>query len=174
MSSRWSWVTGGIALGLLNLIIFASGNHLGTTTAYAQTTGYISQFFAPNFIPAETWTAGTCGGSSTLQVGWQWILVLGVFLGGLGGRIIHGRPSDGDVPSMWMQRFGNRPRLRYIHSFAGGFLLLFGARLAGGCTSSHIISGMSQMAVSGILFALAVFAAGIPAALLLYRKTEVA
>ena len=48
--------------------------------------------------------------------------------------------------------------------------MLIGSRLAGGCTSSHIISGMSQMAVSGLLFGVAVFASGIPAALLIYRR----
>lgn len=170
MSNRWSWVAGGIALGLWNLIIFMTGNHLGTTTAYAQTTGYITQFFAPNLVPAETWTSGTCGGTSALQAGWQWFLVLGVFMGALGGRLLHKQPAGEDVPSIWRQRFGNRPSLRYTHAFAGGFLLLFGARIAGGCTSSHIISGMSQLAVSGLLFGLAVFAAGIPTALLLYRK----
>jgi len=40
-------------------------------------------------------------------------------------------------------------------------LIIFGARLAGGCTSGHIISGMTQLAVSGVLFAAAVFASGL-------------
>lgn len=174
MFGRWSWVKAGIALGILNIIIFLSGNHLGTTTAYAQTTGYITQFFAPNLVAPDVWTSGTCGGSGTLQVGWQWILVLGIFLGGLIGRILYRQPTGEDVPAMWKERFGNRPYLRYSHAFIGGFLLLFGARIAGGCTSSHVISGMSQMAVSGIIFGIAVFAAGIPTALLLYKRGGVA
>lgn len=170
MSGRWSWVTAGIVLGLWNLLIFLSGNHLGTTTAYAQTMGYLTQFFAPGLVPGEQWTAGTCGGSGSLQAGWQWFLVFGIFAGALVGRIVHRQPAPEAVPGSWRERFGDRPRLRYLHAFLGGLLLLFGARLAGGCTSSHIISGMSQMAVSGIFFGLAVFAGGIPTALALYRK----
>ncbi|MEW6276381.1 MAG: hypothetical protein AB1556_14900 [Bacillota bacterium] len=62
MSGRWSWVTAGIVLGVWNLLIFLSGNHLVTTTAYAQTMGHLTQFFAPGLAPAEQWTAGTCSG----------------------------------------------------------------------------------------------------------------
>jgi uncharacterized protein len=172
MKAKWSWVTGGVALGVWNILIFLSGNHLGTTTAYAQTTGYVTQFFSDSFIPVSSWTAGTCGGSGTLQVGWQWMLVLGVFLGGLLGRVIHGKGTQEveKIPETWVERFGNRPKLRLSHAFIGGFIMLIGSRLAGGCTSSHIISGMSQMAVSGLLFGAAVFASGIPTAILLYRR----
>ena len=108
-------------MGVWNILIFLSRNHLGTTTAYAQTTGYITQFFSNTLIPVATWTAGTCGATGILA--------------------------------------------------AGGFIMLIGSRLAGECTSSHIISGMSQMAVSGLLFGAAVFASGIPAAKLLYRRS---
>lgn len=173
MSGKWSWARGGIALGILNIFIFLSGNHLGTTTAYAQTTGYITQFFSPQLIPLSTWTAGTCGTSEGLQVSWQWLLVLGIFIGGFIGKLISREKKAPEIPALWQARFGNKPRLRLIHAFFGGFLLLIGSRIAGGCTSSHVISGMSQMAVSGMVFAAAVFAAGIPTALLLYRRKEV-
>ena len=43
----------------------------------------------------------------------------------------------------------------------GGFLLLYGARMAGGCTSGHMMSGIMQSSVSGFVFALSVFAVGI-------------
>lgn len=179
MNSKWSWVKGGISLGILNILIFLSGNHLGTTTAYAQTTGYVTQFFSSQLIPVSTWTAGTCGTTGTLEVSWQWMLVLGIFIGGFLGKRIHSKSISTDkideteIPSLWAERFGNNPKLRMIHAFFGGVLLLFGSRLAGGCTSSHIISGMSQMALSGILFAVAVFASGIPTAILLFRRRKI-
>lgn len=170
MQQKWSWVSGGIALGIWNILIFLSGNHLGTTTAYAQTSGYITQFFSPQLIPVNAWTAGTCGIGNSLQANWQWFLVLGIFLGGLLGKMIHRHKNPLEIPTFWKETFGNRPKLRLFHAFSGGFLLLIGSRIAGGCTSSHIISGMSQMAISGLIFAGAVFASGIPTALLLYRK----
>ncbi len=52
----------------------------------------------------------------------------------------------------------------YLPSFIGGFLLLFGARMADGCTSGHMFSGIMQGSISGFIFAAAVFLAGIPTA----------
>lgn len=172
MTERWSWVKGGIALGILNILILLSGNHLGTTTFYGQTTGTITNFFFPDWIPAGEWTKGTCGASETLSVGWQWLLVMGIFIGAfIANRLSKGKDVDRkDIPTMWAEHFGEKPYLRYIQAFIGGFLLLVGAKMAGGCTSSQVISGMGQMAVSGIVFGIAIFAAGIPMALLLYRK----
>lgn len=48
-----------------------------------------------------------------------------------------------------------------IIGFFGGFLLLYGARMAGGCTSGHMMSGIMQSSVSGFVFAICVFASGI-------------
>lgn len=170
MEGKWPWVKAGIVLGILNILIFFSAHTLGTTTFYAQTTGYITSFFFPSWLPGSSWTQGTCGGDTSLSVGWQWLFVLGLFIGALiANKTSKPKILKENIPQMWVERFGDKPYIRYTAAFIGGFLLLFGARLAGGCTSSHVISGMSQMAVSGIVFGIAVFATGIPTALLLYR-----
>lgn len=44
--------------------------------------------------------------------------------------------------------------------FVGGFALGFGARLAGGCTSGHGISGMSAMSVASLVTVATMFASG--------------
>lgn len=75
---------------------------------------------------------------------------------------------------MWRERFGSRTGGRYLVAFLSGALVLFGARLAGGCTSGHMISGMTQTALSGYIFAAAVFLAAIPTALLVYRDNGAA
>ena len=69
-------------------------------------------------------------------------------------------------------RFGLPTGIQGIAMNVGGVLLLFGARLAGGCTSGHIISGITQLAVSSVIFAAAVFAAGITTAKLLGGRAE--
>ena len=43
----------------------------------------------------------------------------------------------------------------------GGFTMVFGSRLAGGCTSGHGISGMSAFSISSIISVVAMFAGGI-------------
>ena len=45
-----------------------------------------------------------------------------------------------------------------------------GSRLAGGCTSGHMMSGIMQTSLSGYLFAAGAFAAGIPTAILLFKR----
>lgn len=58
---------------------------------------------------------------------------------------------------------------KYLPAFLGGFIILFGARMADGCTSGHMMSGMMQGSVSGYIFAAAAFAVAIPVAILTGR-----
>lgn len=51
-------------------------------------------------------------------------------------------------------------------SFVSGFLLVFGARLGGGCTTGHGISGMSSLGVSSFVSVSSMFGGGIALAML--------
>jgi uncharacterized membrane protein YedE/YeeE len=64
-------------------------------------------------------------------------------------------------------RFGDGLALRVMW-FAGGVLMAFGARLAGGCTSGHGISGTLQLNAGSWLTVIAMFVGGIATAMLLY------
>lgn len=59
---------------------------------------------------------------------------------------------------------------QYLPPFIGGFILLYGARMADGCTSGHMMSGMMQSSISGYLFAAAVFVVAIPTSILIHKK----
>ena len=48
--------------------------------------------------------------------------------------------------------------------------MMFGARMAGGCTSGHGISGTLQLAVSSWVFILLAFTVGTVAAFAMYGK----
>ena len=52
-----------------------------------------------------------------------------------------------------------------LAAVVGGFCLIFGARLAGGCTSGHGISGMATMGLSSFITVASMFAGGIALAL---------
>ena len=54
-----------------------------------------------------------------------------------------------------------------------GLMVGFGTRLGGGCTSGHIISGMTQLSVSAFIFAAGVFATGILSAKWLHAQRAV-
>jgi len=53
-------------------------------------------------------------------------------------------------------------------SFAGGFILIFGAQLGGGCTSGHGLSGFQTLAVPSMFATAAMFAGGIGTAFILF------
>ncbi len=74
------------------------------------------------------------------------------------------------LPAIWYANFGDSAAKRYAVAFLGGFIVLYGARLAGGCTSGHMMSGMMQTALSGYIFAAGAFAAAVPVAMMMYRK----
>jgi len=61
------------------------------------------------------------------------------------------------VPIEWRKRCGSNPGSQVVWSFVGGFLLRFG----GDCTAGHMISEISQLAISSFLFSSARFISGI-------------
>ncbi|MEG6552477.1 YeeE/YedE thiosulfate transporter family protein, partial [Desulfocurvibacter africanus] len=57
---------------------------------------------------------------------------------------------------------------RLLTAFAGGAIMAFGARVAGGCTSGHGISGTMQLAISSWLALACFFIGGAAVAHMLY------
>ena len=74
------------------------------------------------------------------------------------------------MPPIWKQRFGDSRVKRYAATFFGGFLILFGSRLAGGCTLGLFISGSTQLAISGLYFGVVIFAVAMLTARLIFGK----
>jgi uncharacterized membrane protein YedE/YeeE len=70
---------------------------------------------------------------------------------------------------MWIARFGDSIALRAAVAFGGGILMAFGARLAGGCTSGHGISGTLQLNVASWIAVICFFIGGIAVAMLLFK-----
>ena len=70
---------------------------------------------------------------------------------------------------MWVARFGDSLWLRALIAIAGGILMAFGARLAGGCTSGHGISGTLQLSVGSWVALICFFAGGVATAYALFR-----
>jgi len=70
---------------------------------------------------------------------------------------------------MWVARFGDSIALRAIITFAGGMLMAFGARLAGGCTSGHGISGTLQLNLASWIAVICIFIGGVGVAIPLFK-----
>ena len=171
-----SWKAAGISLGLLLILATALVKPLGVSTQFVVTDAAVTHKVAPEFAEKNEYLA-KYGEKTDWGVGYGWMLVLGMFVGGgICARVFGNRQPAGDkgsMPPMWAQNFGSSRIKRFVAAFLGGVLLLFGARLAGGCTSGHMISGMSQLALSSFIFGICTFGAAIGMAKFLYRKRGV-
>lgn len=56
---------------------------------------------------------------------------------------------------------GGEVAISVLRAMLGGCLMVFGSRLAGGCTSGHGISGMSTLSISSIITVASIFSGGI-------------
>ena len=101
---------------------------------------------------------------------WELIFLAGAFLAGLIISLIRKDFKLTLIHKNWKKYHGDNPSKRIIWSLVGGFVLVFGARMAGGCTSGHILSGGMQLAVSSLVFAVFVFVGLLITGKLFYRK----
>jgi len=165
LTRPWDWRVSGTLLGLLLTLAVGIAEPIGVSTAYVTSWGMALSELAPRWAAASP-----AFQRAGMAITAEWTLVLGVALGGLAAALASRSRTRQGVPEVWARRFGPRTGRRFASAFAGGALFLFGARLAGGCTSGHIVSGMSQLAVSGFVFATAVFASGMLVARLVYGR----
>lgn len=162
------WWAGGVGIGLVLTVAIALVQPIGVSTQYVALDGVLLHRALPE-VAAQTPYLRDTAGDWTLAT-YEFFFVAGIPLGAFIAAWRTGRLTTRLVPDEWNRRFGSAPGLRLVWSFIGGFLLLFGARFGGGCTSGHMISGVSQLAVSSLVFSLALFASAIVTARWLYPE----
>jgi hypothetical protein len=171
--ARWSPYLVGAAIGVLSWITFATmGKALGTSTTAVRTAGALEYTVAPEHVRDNAYYTKYLGTDEKPKpvFEWQFALVVMMIAGAwLAAKLGRSRQSE-SVPRLWASRFGDSRAKRYLGAFAGGVVLLFGARLAGGCTSGHGISGGLQLALSSWVFIGSMFAAGVGTAFLIYGR----
>jgi uncharacterized membrane protein YedE/YeeE len=165
----WSPYAVGAGIGVLSWFAFAMANHpIGITSAFENTAALGAKAAAPGMAQEHAYF--TSPENKPPKIGWEWMLVLGVFFGSLASALLSKDRELIRVPRLWASRFGNSTALRMTAALGGGALMMFGARLAKGCTSGHAISGTLQLAVSSWLFAALIFAVAIGTAFVLYGR----
>jgi len=156
------WLYSGIALAILNVIIFLTitfNRPIGASTTY------------PYLADLLTGTTSNDYFTKIQKSGnWEMIFLSGAFLAGLIISLIKKDFKFTLIHSNWEKYKGTSYVKRIVWSFIGGFLLIIGARMAGGCTSGHIISGGMQLAISSLMFAVFVFAGLLITGNLFYLK----
>ncbi len=180
----WNWKTGGVALGLAIFLAVLLVKPIGVSTQFVIFDGIVADRFNPDLVTQTAegaWTStnaylakshGKYAGHIANPLNYSFIFVIAMMVGAAISTWLKGgiKRDERAVPALWRANFGDNPWKRYAAAFAGGFIVLYGARLAGGCTSGHMMSGLMQTSLSGYIFTLGVFAAAIPVALMMYKK----
>jgi len=161
------YLSGGLTGLVIIVTAWISKQYFGASTCFVRISGYIEQIFSPGYVERSDYFSRFAP-----LVDWQVMMVLGILLGSFIASKTDGSFKLKAVPDMWASRFGNNPVRRAVFAFLGGILLMFGARLAGGCPSGYGLGAMVQLAVSGLVVVACFFAGGIIFANIIYRGSE--
>ena len=184
---QWSWKLSGILLGLIFIITISIVKPIGVSTQFVILDGIIwNQASKTLIVKDDTAKKGYASSNAYLNksggkyakniaqpLNYSFVFVIAMFLGGLLAFLTTTKTENAtrtNAPKVWKDNHGDSNIKRYLFIFVGGILVLFGARLAGGCSSGHMMSGMMQTSISGYLFAMATFVTAIPVAKILYRR----
>lgn len=143
-SKRLSWVWAGVLLGILNAVLmssFVSSRPIGASTAFPYVGAILSGL-------GDGLYAHLIAGPGLWEV---WFLA-GALIGAVVSSVAAGDFKLRLIPDRWRERKGGSPGQRILWTTVGAFLLILGARLAGGCTSGHILSGIMQFSASSLVF----------------------
>ena len=167
-SKAWSPYVAGIVIGLLQIPAFLLiETALGTSSSYVTVGGLIASWVDPSILRIDYVAKHL---ALTGKNWWQVALVGGIAIGALISMKLSGARRQ-PISPIWTRALGSpSPTRRYAVAFAAGFIMLFGARIADGCTSGHGLSGTAQLAVGSMVAVVAMFAGGIVTALALLRR----
>lgn len=164
--AAWSPYLVGALIGALSMATFYfSDKPLGVSTAYARLAGMIGRAVAPAHIGSLKFYQ-----DKIPKIEWEVMLMFGIVLGAFAAAYTGGEITREWVPPLWAERFGSDLWPRLAVAFAGGVIMAFGARLAGGCTSGHGISGTLQLSVGSWIALACFFAGGVVTAMVMYGR----
>ena len=156
------WMIAGVGLAVLNTLIFNEGicyRVIGASTTFP----YLGDIITGQ-QNSEYFKAINASGN------WESFFLLGALLAGLLMALLQKRFSFKLIHENWSLYKNKSSVSRIIWAFVGGFILILGARLAGGCTSGHVLSGGMQLSVSSLMFAVFVFAGLLLTGKFFYKK----
>jgi len=165
--ARWNPYLVGIGIGVLSWLAFGVLDEpLGISTALSSA----SSVCALPVLGSDGVANNAYWAKNPLKWNGGILFLIGTFFGSLLSVLVSRTFRLEKVPTTWSQQFGGSTAKRLVAAFIGGVIIMFGARMAGGCTSGHGISGSLQLALSSWTFFLTMFASGIVTALILFRK----
>jgi hypothetical protein len=125
----WNPYLAGALSGLVSVLsVWIAGHYLGASTSFVRTAGLLEQLIAPERVATMEYFIKTVP-----KIDWQWMFVVGIFLGALIAALTSRSFRWQGLPDLWQARFGPHSRgKRAMVAFVGGTIAMFGARLADG------------------------------------------
>jgi hypothetical protein len=170
-SIEWRPYIAGALLGVLATVsvgvstaVLGKTQYLGASTTFVRAAGMVEQTVAPEHVGRNPYFL-----KEKVKVDWQFMLIVGIFVGALAASLADGSFKLETVPPVWRERFGRGVLRRAAGGVLGGMVAMFGARLADGCPSGHGLSGLMQLSVSGFLALAFFFGIGALVAGIVYR-----
>jgi len=157
--TSWSPILAGVIVGLLQFpgLLFVKRS-IGSSSAYV---AIVAQPFRliPSFLDRYPYLKKASSGIDNM---WQPLYLVGAVGGamlsaGLSGRLAWRTSTD--------DKLGALP-LGFCA--IGGFLMVFGSRMGGGCTSGHGLSGFAHLSLNSLIATCVMFGTGIITGLILY------
>lgn len=185
-----NWIKGAVVLGFSFFIAILLVKPIGVSTQFSVLSGIVHSTVDSDVIVEDSSretgyrssnayydkSEGKLAKAIKNPLNYDFIFVLSIPVGGYLGYLLFRRKKkaeeeeDNDEEELCSLDDNKKGFIRkYALSFIGGFLLLFGARMADGCTSGHMMSGMMQGSISGYVFAISVFATAIPTAIIVKK-----
>ncbi len=165
--NRLPWWMGGILMSgllLLTFSVFGADRPIGASTYVPYFAGIIFDLDPEKYSYLK---------DISNPGSWEGVMLFGALLGGFVTSVFITRSFRFSlIPSGWKKYKNNSVLSRLFWSFISGFIMIIGARMAGGCTSGHFMSGMSQMAISSMIFGGVVLVVVIVTGRLFYNVKE--
>lgn len=185
---QWGWLAGGFILGLTFLSAVWAIKPIGVSTQFVIFDAIVWDKVSSDLITEDAnaksgytsenaylnKSGGKYAKNTVNPLNYSFVFVLAMILGGYLAYLTSKNTKDeGQTKTpKYEYKQGNSKARNYSMAFFGGVLVLIGARLAGGCTSGHMMSGIMQTSLSGYLFALSAFPLAIITALILYKRSK--
>lgn len=153
LSAPWPWYVAGPLIGaIVPLLLLLGGKQFGISANLR----HICAMCVPSRIPFFQYDWKRDGG-------WNLVFALGIAVGGFIG--VHFLSTVSDPGVYAPAEAVSWPALRTVRGMltlvGGGFLVGFGARWAGGCTSGHAITGLANLQWPSLIAVMGFFAGGL-------------
>lgn len=142
----WPWWVSGVLIGLtVPLLYLLAGKGFGISTSFQQAGSMCAPNSSADYLRKHDRRANF----------WTLIFALGIAIGAFFGvHLLSSEPMQ-LLPDSFMTVAGAAKLL------VGGFLIGFGTRYAGGCTSGHSITGISNLNWPSLLATVCFFIGGL-------------